>query len=69
MEIKELSEREQEVVALIGLGLPSKEIARKLDISPRTVEVHRAAALRKTKCRNTLQLALLANGVDVRGKA
>jgi two-component system, NarL family, nitrate/nitrite response regulator NarL len=34
--------REREVLALVAHGLTSKEIARKLSIDPRTVDVHRA---------------------------
>lgn len=37
-----LSQREVEVLRLIALGHPSVEIARKLHLSPRTVEAHRA---------------------------
>lgn len=36
-----LSAREKEVMALVTDGLVNKEIARKLKLSPRTVEVHR----------------------------
>jgi two-component system, NarL family, response regulator NreC len=38
----ELSVREVEVLRLIALGYTSVEVARKLGISPRTVEMHRA---------------------------
>jgi two-component system response regulator NreC len=38
----ELSVREVEVLRLIALGYTSVEVARKLGISPRTVETHRA---------------------------
>lgn len=47
MQIERLSAREREV--LIGLvdGLSNKEIALKLDLSPRTVEIHRANVMSK----------------------
>ena len=38
----QLSEREREVLGLIISGLTNKEIGRALDLSPRTVETHRA---------------------------
>ena len=37
-----LTPREREVLTLVAQGLTSKEIARKLAIDPRTVDVHRA---------------------------
>lgn len=42
-----LSEREKEVFDLTAKGLSAKEVGRKLGISPRTVEVHRAHILDK----------------------
>lgn len=38
-----LSEREQDILLMISLGLCNKYIARRMDISVRTVEVHRAS--------------------------
>ncbi|MGH6637301.1 MAG: response regulator transcription factor, partial [Polaromonas sp.] len=38
----QLSEREREVLGLIVAGLTNKEIGRALEVSPRTVETHRA---------------------------
>ncbi len=43
----QLSERELEVLALLGLGQSSKLIARSLDIGVRTVETHRQSIRRK----------------------
>jgi FixJ family two-component response regulator len=43
----QLSEREREVLGLIVAGLTNKEIGRALDVSPRTVETHRAGLTRR----------------------
>ena len=43
----ELSERETEVLRLIAWGYSNKEIAARLEISTKTVEVHKANALKK----------------------
>lgn len=42
-----LTPREAEVGGLVAGGLSSREIARKLRLSPRTVEMHRARAMRR----------------------
>ena len=41
-QLARISGREREVLELVADGLSSKEIARQLDLSPRTIEVHRA---------------------------
>ena len=43
-----LSSRERELLPLLLEGASSKEIARQLGLSPRTVDVHRASILQKT---------------------
>lgn len=48
-----LTRREREIVSFLGQGLTSKEIALKLDISYRTVEVYRAKLLKKFDVPNT----------------
>ena len=42
-----LSDREAEVLRLIALGYSNKEIAARLDLSVKTVEAHKANAMRK----------------------
>lgn len=54
-----LSPREREVVSYLAQGLSSKQIARMLDLSPRTVEMHRARLLQKLGVRSTAQLLAL----------
>ncbi|CDG82587.1 LuxR C-terminal-related transcriptional regulator [Janthinobacterium agaricidamnosum] len=43
----ELTPREREIAALLVEGKTSKLIARQIDLSPRTVEMHRAKLMRK----------------------
>lgn len=51
-----LSPREREVVTKLAQGLSSKEMARELNLSPRTVETYRAKLLQKMGVRTTPQL-------------
>lgn len=44
-----LSRREGEVLGLLSAGCSNKEIARRLDISPRTVEIHRGNMMTKLR--------------------
>ncbi len=55
-----LTEREREIMMLAVAGHSSKEIAQRLDISYRTVEVHRAHVMQKTGTSNILELARIA---------
>jgi len=55
-----LSRREMDVLKSICRGLSNEEIGEKLFISPRTVEIHKAHILEKTKCKNTINLILFA---------
>lgn len=48
-----LTRREREIISHLSDGLTSKEIAQKLDISYRTVEVYRAKLLKKFGVSNT----------------
>jgi len=51
-----LSAREREVLGLIVAGLTNKEIGRALDVSPRTVETHRASLFAKLDADSLAQL-------------
>ena len=51
-----LTRREREVFSLLAEGLTSKEIAIKLEMSNRTVEVHRGKLLKKFGVSNTASL-------------
>jgi DNA-binding NarL/FixJ family response regulator len=54
--VDSLSDRELEIVALIGNGIATREIAEKLHISIKTVESHRAHIKDKLKLENATQL-------------
>lgn len=56
MEEIDLTDREVEVLELIGEGMTNLEIADKLFLSKRTVEGHRQNLLEKTKSKNTASL-------------
>ncbi len=66
----QLSEREREVLGLIVSGLTNKEIGRALDLSPRTVESHRANLFAKLEAESLAQLirhyASLVDAADSR---
>jgi two-component system response regulator DctR len=55
--LSELTDRERDVMGLVVEGLPNKLIADKLDISVRTVEVHRARVFDKMDVKSAVELA------------
>ena len=55
----ELTERERDVMRLVVEGLPNKLIADQLDISVRTVEVHRSRVFDKMEVKSAVELANL----------
>ncbi|WP_234834923.1 helix-turn-helix domain-containing protein, partial [Mycolicibacterium stellerae] len=54
-----LTEREREIVMLIGQGLTSRDVAERLTLSPRTVEGHIYRAMSKTGTTSREELAAL----------
>jgi len=59
--INTLTEREMDVINLIRQGNSSKDISAKLDISIKTVEVHRHNILKKLKLKNAASLIHFMN--------
>ncbi|MDT8999441.1 response regulator [Paucibacter sp. APW11] len=57
--LAELTEREREVMQLVVQGLPNKLIADQLNISVRTVEVHRARVFEKMSVKSAVELSNL----------
>lgn len=57
--LTELTERERDVMRLVVEGLPNKLIADQLDISVRTVEVHRSRVFEKMNVKSAVELANL----------
>ncbi len=57
--VSELTQRERDVMERVARGLPNKLIADELDISVRTVEVHRARVFDKMAVKSAVELANL----------
>jgi len=58
--LKELTDREQEVLALVGTGLSNHEIAKRLYVSPATAKTHVSRAMIKLRARDRAQLVVIA---------
>ena len=61
----ELTPREREIAALLVEGKTSKTIARQIDLSPRTVEMHRARLMRKFSAATSSELVHKLAGVQL----
>lgn len=62
--LADLTERERDVMRLVVEGLPNKLIADQLDISVRTVEVHRARIFDKMDVKSAVELVNLLRHVQ-----
>lgn len=60
-EFDSLTAREQEVLRLLARGYAYKEVARRLSISPKTVETHASSVLRKLQLSNRHELSRWAS--------
>jgi DNA-binding NarL/FixJ family response regulator len=56
----ELSDREQEVMRMIAWGYSNKEIAARLELSVKTVEVHKANGMRKLGMKSRIDIVRYA---------
>ena len=64
--LQTLSRREKDVLRLIAVGKPNREVAEELHISVRTVETHRANIMAKLEVANAAELIRFAirHGLD-----
>ena len=65
--IANLSARERQVLELLVAGQPNKIIAYELDISPRTVEIHRAHVMEKMEAKSLSDLVRAAIAAGIPG--
>ena len=60
-----LSKRESEIVAILMEGAPNKEVAHRLALSIRTVEMHRSNAFAKLGLRSVAEVVALVGAADL----
>ncbi len=58
--VQRLTRREREVLAGVAVGMSNRLIGEQLDISPRTVEIHRANMLTKIGAQHTSEAIRIA---------
>jgi two-component system response regulator FixJ len=64
--LRTLSERQRQVMELAVAGLSNKEIGLQLNISPKTVENHRAWVMERTGAKNLAELVRIAMHIQGR---
>jgi DNA-binding CsgD family transcriptional regulator len=57
---EDFSDRERECLAMVAAGLSSKQIARKLQLSPRTVEMYVGNVVKRLGAHNRTQAVAMA---------
>lgn len=65
--IERLTQREREILVLLTAGHQNREIAAQLEISPRTVEVHKARIMEKLECNSLAELIRVSLAADGAG--
>jgi two-component system, LuxR family, response regulator FixJ len=60
-----LTPRERDVLVLLAQGSQHREIAERLSISPRTVEVYKARMMEKLQCRTLADVIRIASQADI----
>jgi DNA-binding NarL/FixJ family response regulator len=60
-----LTARQKEILSLVAQGFTNREIGERLDISVRTVEVHRFNLMRRLRVRNVAQLLRQAIALQI----
>ena len=66
LRLQTLSERQRQVMELAVAGLSNKEIGSRLNISPKTVENHRAWVMERTGAKNLADLVRIAMLIQAR---
>lgn len=61
-----LTPREREVFPLVSSGLPNKHIAGQLDVTEKTIKVHRGQVMHKMKAESLADLIRMAEKLGLR---